>query len=67
MLSHQLPSISTVFSHYYVKRLGMAGVFIALALGSVVFLSVALIVSALMLRGKWERMGSPDSSDPFEK
>jgi len=33
-------------------------VIIALLLASVVFLSVTLIVGALMLRGQWEKMGT---------
>ncbi len=42
----------------------MAGILVALALGSVVFLSVILLVSALMLRSRWDKIGSPDRSDP---
>lgn len=37
---------------------------IPLALGSIIFLSVALIVGALMLRDKWDKIGSNDSSHP---
>ena len=42
-------------------------VLVALGLGSVVFLSVVLIVAALMLRGSWEKMGSNDPSHPPEQ
>jgi hypothetical protein len=33
------------------------GPIIALALASIIFLSVILIVAALMLRGHWEKLG----------
>jgi hypothetical protein len=39
---------------------------VALGLGSIIFLSVVLIVVALMLRSSWEKMGSNDSSHPPE-
>ena len=39
-------------------------VLVALALGSIIFLSVVLIVGALMLRGTWGKMGSDDPSHP---
>lgn len=35
----------------------MIGPFIILALASIVFLSVIVIVAALMLRGHWEKLG----------
>jgi hypothetical protein len=40
---------------------------VALGLGSIIFLSVVLIVGALMLRGTWEKIGSNDPSHPPEQ
>jgi hypothetical protein len=37
---------------------------VVLALGSIVFLSVMVIVSALMLRGRWDKLGDSDPSHP---
>ncbi len=45
----------------------MAGILLALALGSVVFLSVVLIVTALMLRSRWESIDSSNSSDSVQQ
>ncbi len=45
----------------------MAGILVALALGSVIFLSAVMLVSALMLRGRWDSIGSPDRSDTIKK
>ena len=35
------------------------GTMVILALASIIFLSTLLITAALMLRGRWERMGEP--------
>ncbi len=35
----------------------MFGPLIVLALASIVFLSVIVVVAALLLRGQWEKMG----------
>ncbi|HEX8729910.1 MAG TPA: hypothetical protein VF739_14865 [Ktedonobacterales bacterium] len=35
----------------------MTGLLVVLALASIVFLSVIVIVAALMLRGQWEKLG----------
>ena len=35
----------------------MIGPLVVLALASIVFLSVIVIVAALMLRGQWEKLG----------
>jgi hypothetical protein len=41
-------------------------VIIALLLASVVFLSVTLVVGALMLRGQWDKMGTGTTDDGTE-
>jgi hypothetical protein len=38
-------------------------IIIALLLASVVFLSVTLVVGALMLRGQWDKMGAGMADD----
>lgn len=35
------------------------GTVVVLALASIIFLSTLLITAALMMRGRWERMGEP--------
>ncbi|HST87681.1 MAG TPA: hypothetical protein VLJ14_04815 [Ktedonobacterales bacterium] len=35
-------------------------IFVVFGLASIIFLTTALLVAALMLRGQWERMGGPD-------
>ena len=35
----------------------MFGPIVALALASIIFLSAILIVAALMMRGRWEKLG----------
>jgi hypothetical protein len=44
------------------KRLakGSGMLFVVFGLASIIFLTTALLVAALMLRGQWERMGGPD-------
>lgn len=42
----------------------MFGPWIVLALASIVFLSVIIIVAALMLRGQWEKMGEQRQTPP---
>jgi hypothetical protein len=39
---------------------GIAMFFVVFGLASIIFLTTALLVAALMLRGHWERMGGPD-------
>lgn len=38
----------------------MFGPLIVLALASILFLSVILIVAALMMRGRWDKLGQRD-------
>ncbi|HEX2347149.1 MAG TPA: hypothetical protein VHI51_01820 [Ktedonobacterales bacterium] len=42
----------------------MFGPLIVLALASIVFLSVIIVVVALMLRGQWEKMGEQRQNPP---
>ena len=42
----------------------MVGPLIVLALASIIFLSVIIIVAALMLRGQWEKMGQQRQVPP---
>jgi hypothetical protein len=40
---------------------------VVLALGSIIFLSVVVIVSALMLRSRWDKLGDSDPSHPSKQ
>lgn len=40
---------------------GFVMFFVIFGLASIIFLTTALLVAALMLRGQWERMGGPDN------
>jgi hypothetical protein len=42
-------------------------ILISLGLGSIIFLSVVLIVMALMLRGTWEKLSPRDPSHPHKE
>ena len=39
--------------------MGMPGMLVGLALGSIVALSVILLTAALMMRGQWDRLAGP--------
>lgn len=42
----------------------MFGPLIVLALASIIFLSVIVVVAALLLRGQWEKMGEQRQLPP---